>query len=291
MIVVVMLYVALFLSLGHDDAPPAAPPIPEAPVSERGATTLASPPPRPLPPDAPGGAAGAGAAAGDVSGDGATMAQTWPGMSGAGMAPGAMADGEASAAPPPEGGAGAAMADGDAAAGVSSEDMSGAAAGAGTVPDGMAGEAETGDDGAQAMVQGEAADGDAGPAATQAETPAGGAAEQAPQAPAPPFTTAADVRPIREATRANWGAVRPFGGQDLPYSTHLLSCRCGLSELRHAVNGGPKQPFPLPPCDLADPQPDALSPEATIYAPGRSEALPPSRRRSSTMMARPSGST
>ncbi|WP_319826493.1 hypothetical protein [Thalassovita sp.] len=78
-------------------------------------------------------------------------------------------------------------------------------------------------------------------------------------APAPPpsgqYTTAAEVRPIMEATRGQWIAVREYDGQDIIYFTQLLSWRCGLSAIRYSVNGGPMQQYPLPPCheDMAQP--------------------------------------
>lgn len=87
-------------------------------------------------------------------------------------------------------------------------------------------------------------------------------APQPPATPAQPaapptgkFTTAAEVRPIMNATRGQWVAVREYDGQDIIYFTQLLSWRCGLSAIRYSVNGGPMQVYPLPPCheDMAQP--------------------------------------
>lgn len=72
------------------------------------------------------------------------------------------------------------------------------------------------------------------------------------------FTTATEVRPILDATRANWVAVREYGGQDLIYVTHLLSWRCGLLYLRYSVNDAPWQVWALPPCHENTASPNAL---------------------------------
>jgi len=72
------------------------------------------------------------------------------------------------------------------------------------------------------------------------------------------FTTAAEVAPILEMTRANWVAVREFDGQDLVYFTHLLSWRCGIATITYSVNGGPEAVFPAEPCYRDEAQPNAL---------------------------------
>lgn len=76
--------------------------------------------------------------------------------------------------------------------------------------------------------------------------------------PAGRFTTAAEVRPILGATRANWVALRVFQGQDLVYVTQVFAWRCGLAGLRFGINGGALQDWPLPECHKDGVTPNAL---------------------------------
>ena len=81
------------------------------------------------------------------------------------------------------------------------------------------------------------------------------------------FTTAAEIKPILDATRANWIAVREYDDKDLLYFTHLLSWRCGLDEIRYGLNGAaPDKLWPMDPCYDTEPQPNALKMDgAEIY--------------------------
>jgi hypothetical protein len=75
------------------------------------------------------------------------------------------------------------------------------------------------------------------------------------------FTTAVEVRPILQATKPQWLAVRTYDGQDLLYFTNLLSWRCGLTEIFYSVNGAEMVPFAMEPCYLDTAQPNALKAE------------------------------
>ncbi len=99
------------------------------------------------------------------------------------------------------------------------------------------------------------------PAAAEATATATAAAadvERVPedQTPTGKFTTATEIRPIMDATRGSWIAVREYEGQDWLYFTQMLAWRCGLWEIRYGVNGGPADSsVPIEPChdDMAQP--------------------------------------
>ncbi len=73
------------------------------------------------------------------------------------------------------------------------------------------------------------------------------------------FTTATEVKPILAATKGNWVAIRDYDGQDLVYVTHLWAWRCGLHQMRYAINGGEMQVWPLPPCHENTNAPNAIT--------------------------------
>lgn len=86
--------------------------------------------------------------------------------------------------------------------------------------------------------------------------PAGLVAE--PQTPGGQFTTATEIRPILNATKGNWVAVRQYDGKDLLYITHLWSWRCGLAAVAISVNDEAMQNWPLPPCHTEFSTPNAI---------------------------------
>jgi len=79
------------------------------------------------------------------------------------------------------------------------------------------------------------------------------------QTPTGRMTTATEIRPILTATKPQWVAVREFDGKDLLYFTNLLAWRCGVLEIRYAVNGGPLTLFDAEPCHVDDATPNALT--------------------------------
>ncbi len=96
----------------------------------------------------------------------------------------------------------------------------------------------------------------AAPAMNMSVVPAGLTAE--PQTPSGKFTTAAEVKPILTATKANWVAVREYEGQDLLYVSTLWSWRCGLHAMAISVNDEPMQNWPLPACHTEFATPNAI---------------------------------
>lgn len=96
----------------------------------------------------------------------------------------------------------------------------------------------------------------AGPAINRAVIPVGLVAE--PQTPSGKFTTATEVKPILNATKGNWVAVREYDGKDLLYVTHLWSWRCGLAAMAISLNDEPMQNWPLPPCHMEFTTPNAI---------------------------------
>ncbi len=73
------------------------------------------------------------------------------------------------------------------------------------------------------------------------------------------FTTAQEVRPILQATRAQWIALRDYEGKDWLYFTQILAWRCGLSDIFFAVNDGPEERLEMEECHEGTATPNALT--------------------------------
>ena len=93
------------------------------------------------------------------------------------------------------------------------------------------------------------------------------AAALAQPAPAQDFTTADEVRPILEMTRASWVAVREFDGQDLLYYTQIAAWRCGIASASYVLDGAPEAEFEMEPCYDDTPQPNAIRGEPFLRLP------------------------
>lgn len=96
------------------------------------------------------------------------------------------------------------------------------------------------------------------PAAPVFLAPSGPVLVAEPQVATGKFTTALEVKPIMNATRSNWVAVREYDGQDLIYVTHLWAWRCGMVEMRVGVNGAVPEVWPLPECHTQYATPNAV---------------------------------
>lgn len=73
------------------------------------------------------------------------------------------------------------------------------------------------------------------------------------------FTTAEEVRPILEATRGNWVALREYEGQDWLYVTQLFTMRCALLGMGVGINGQKPVAWQMPDCHY-----DAAAPYALL---------------------------
>lgn len=88
------------------------------------------------------------------------------------------------------------------------------------------------------------------------------------------FTTAAEIRPILEATRGNWVALRKWDGKELLYFTHLESWRCGMAQVRFSVNSGAAtRVWEMPPCLTGTASPNAIPADRLPYTDLPEDAL------------------
>lgn len=80
------------------------------------------------------------------------------------------------------------------------------------------------------------------------------------------MTDAATIRPILEATQANWVGVRRFDGQDLVYFTHLETWKCGLSAIRYGINSDTAtKRYPFVACKDGEAAPSPITADRLPY--------------------------
>lgn len=78
------------------------------------------------------------------------------------------------------------------------------------------------------------------------------------------------VKQALNSTTGNWVSFRNFDGRQWLYLSHVLTWKCGLKEVRYAINSSAlTERWPLPACNPQNPY--ALDPEAehiyTYFAP------------------------
>ncbi len=62
------------------------------------------------------------------------------------------------------------------------------------------------------------------------------------------FTDYTQAKPVLNAIKGDWVAVREYDGQDLLYFTVLLTYRCAISQIRFSYNNGPLTAWDPEPC-------------------------------------------
>ena len=72
------------------------------------------------------------------------------------------------------------------------------------------------------------------------------------------FTTAKEVKPMLDITRADWVALREFNGDDQLLFTHILAWRCGIDRISYAINGNKRQRLTVEPCYEGETRPNAI---------------------------------
>ncbi|MCB1331570.1 MAG: hypothetical protein KDK28_19855 [Maritimibacter sp.] len=70
------------------------------------------------------------------------------------------------------------------------------------------------------------------------------------------FTTAEEVKPMLDFTRADWVSLREFNGDDQLLFTHILAWRCGIDRISYAVNGGDRERLAVEPCYEGETRPN-----------------------------------
>ena len=70
------------------------------------------------------------------------------------------------------------------------------------------------------------------------------------------FTTAEEVKPMLDFTRADWVSLREYNGDDQLLFTHILAWRCGIDRISYAVNDEKRQRLKVEPCYEGETRPN-----------------------------------
>lgn len=70
------------------------------------------------------------------------------------------------------------------------------------------------------------------------------------------FTTAEEVRPMLEFTRADWVSLREYDGEDQLSFAHMLAWRCGMDRISYAVNDAKRARLKMEPCYEGETRPN-----------------------------------
>lgn len=70
------------------------------------------------------------------------------------------------------------------------------------------------------------------------------------------FTTAEEVKPMLDFTRADWVSLREFNGDDQLLFTHILAWRCGIDRISYAVNDGKRARLTMEACYEGETRPN-----------------------------------
>lgn len=70
------------------------------------------------------------------------------------------------------------------------------------------------------------------------------------------FTTAEEVKPMLDFTRADWVSLREYNGDDQLLFTHILAWRCGIDRISFAVNGGKRERLKMEACYEGETRPN-----------------------------------
>ena len=73
------------------------------------------------------------------------------------------------------------------------------------------------------------------------------------------FTTAAEVKPMLDITRAKWVSLREFDGNDQLHFDQLLKWRCGIDQISYAVNNGKKTRLKVEACHEGETRPKMMT--------------------------------